>query len=247
MAELKLADDIQDPRLEEPVSDVLLKESISPSEPPLVLLTSSEERKRERHGTKRKRNGPTIPKQSKEIEGTVVLLTVDWVPSYKLLILIDRTALWDLVSSFLIQATLSYSSDKPRLTVVVHRCCNLPMEPDDPEKLPDPYVKCYLNPVFTYGAIGSEHFVSVPWYVPSLMGCRIAFSKLSEVESKYFLGLLNDSKNCPICPWINANLPHWTGTLKESFIKSGKPGSPRLFTEARWNDDSPASSGLAIL
>ncbi|CAG0909916.1 unnamed protein product, partial [Cyprideis torosa] len=44
------------------------------------------------------------------------------------------------------------------------------------------------------------------------------------VESKYFLRLLNDSRNCPICPWINANLPHWTGTLKESFIQPGKPG-----------------------
>ncbi|CAG0883189.1 unnamed protein product [Cyprideis torosa] len=39
-----------------------------------------------------------------------------------------------------------YSSDKQKLTVVVHRCCNLPMEPDDPEELPDPYGKCYLNP-----------------------------------------------------------------------------------------------------
>ncbi|CAG0890999.1 unnamed protein product [Cyprideis torosa] len=58
-----------DPRLEEPVNDVLSKESISPSESSLVLLTSSEERKRKRHGTKRKRNGPTIPKQSKAIEG----------------------------------------------------------------------------------------------------------------------------------------------------------------------------------
>ncbi|CAG0897713.1 unnamed protein product [Cyprideis torosa] len=69
MAEPKLADDIQDPRLEEPVNDVLSKESISPSEPSLILLTSSEERKRKRHITKRKRNGPKIPKQSKAIEG----------------------------------------------------------------------------------------------------------------------------------------------------------------------------------
>ncbi|CAG0894950.1 unnamed protein product [Cyprideis torosa] len=104
MAELKLADDIQDPRLEEPVNDILSKENISTSEPPLVLLTSSEERKRKRHGTKRKRNGPTIPKQSKAVS------------------------------------------------------------------------------------------------------------------------LLNDSRTRPICPWINANLPHWAGTLKESFIQPGKPG-----------------------
>ncbi|CAG0904661.1 unnamed protein product, partial [Cyprideis torosa] len=69
MAELKFADDIQDPRLEEPVNDMVWKEKISPSEPPLVLLTSSEERKRKRQGTKRKRNGPTIPKQSKSVEG----------------------------------------------------------------------------------------------------------------------------------------------------------------------------------
>ncbi|CAG0907043.1 unnamed protein product, partial [Cyprideis torosa] len=65
MAEPKLADDIQDPRLEEPVNDVLSKESISPSESSLILLTSSEERKRKRRGTKRKRNGPKIPKQRK--------------------------------------------------------------------------------------------------------------------------------------------------------------------------------------
>ncbi|CAG0893295.1 unnamed protein product [Cyprideis torosa] len=81
---------------------------------------------------------------SPSANGTVVFLTVDWVPSYKFLILCDSPELW--VSSFLIQATLSYSSDKQKLTVVVHRCCNLPMEPDDPEELPDPYVKCYLNP-----------------------------------------------------------------------------------------------------
>ncbi|CAG0905046.1 unnamed protein product [Cyprideis torosa] len=69
MAEPKLADDIQDPRLEEPVNNILSKENISTSEPRLVLLTSSGERKRKRHGTKRKRNGPTIPKQSKAMEG----------------------------------------------------------------------------------------------------------------------------------------------------------------------------------
>ncbi|CAG0893164.1 unnamed protein product [Cyprideis torosa] len=46
---------------------------------------------------------------------------------------------------------------------------------------------------------------------------------LRRLRSVYFLGLLNDSRNCPICPWINADLPHWTGTLKESFIQSGKP------------------------
>ncbi|CAG0890998.1 unnamed protein product [Cyprideis torosa] len=124
MAELKLADDIQDPRLEEPVNDVLSKENISTSEPPLVLLTSSEERKRKRHGTKQKRNGPKIPKQSK-----------------------------------------------------------------------------------------AETPIS-----------RTDLGSLRRLRSVYFLGLLNDSRNCPICPWINANLPHWTGTLKESFIPPGKPG-----------------------
>ncbi|CAG0903460.1 unnamed protein product [Cyprideis torosa] len=136
MAELKLADDIQDPRLEEPVNDILSKENISTSEPPLVLLTSSEERKRKRHITKRKRNGPKIPKQSKAVEGhncgTCGIHAGGKLHQCK------------------IQATLSYSADKQKLTVVVHRCCNLPMEPDDPEELPDPYVKCYLNPGDSY-------------------------------------------------------------------------------------------------
>ncbi|CAG0903708.1 unnamed protein product [Cyprideis torosa] len=43
--------------------------------------------------------------------------------------------------------------------MVVHRCCNLPMEPDDPEELPDPYVKCYFNPGVEAGA--SKYFKSV--------------------------------------------------------------------------------------
>ncbi|CAG0900662.1 unnamed protein product [Cyprideis torosa] len=61
MAEGKLADDIQDPRLEEPVDDTQCKENISPSEQPSVPLTSSEERKRKRQGTK-------IPKRSKAVK-----------------------------------------------------------------------------------------------------------------------------------------------------------------------------------
>ncbi|CAG0893163.1 unnamed protein product [Cyprideis torosa] len=131
MAELKLADDIQDPRLEEPVDDILSKENISTCEPPPhVLLTSSEERKRKRHGTKGRRNGPKIPKQSKAVEG----------------------------------------------------------------------------------AQHSEQFS----FTPPL--------HLHRLRSLYFLGLFNDSRNCLIYIWINANLPHWTGTLKENFIQSGKTG-----------------------
>ncbi|CAG0900938.1 unnamed protein product [Cyprideis torosa] len=137
MIELKLGDDFQDPRLEEPANDTQCKENISPSEPPSVSLVCSEERKRKRQGTK-------IPKRSKAVKGTVVFLTVDGVPSYKLLIRCDLGHCLKLLRQ--IQATLSYSTDKQKLTMVVHRCCNLPMEPDDPEKLPDPYVKCYLNP-----------------------------------------------------------------------------------------------------
>ncbi|CAG0899865.1 unnamed protein product, partial [Cyprideis torosa] len=60
MAELKLADDIQDPRLEEPANDTQCKEDISPSEPPSVPPVSSEERKRKRQGT-------NIPKRSKAV------------------------------------------------------------------------------------------------------------------------------------------------------------------------------------
>ncbi|CAG0902613.1 unnamed protein product [Cyprideis torosa] len=70
MAEGKLADDIQDPRLEEPANDTQCKENILPSEPPSAPLVSSEERKR-------KRQGPKIPKRSKavkdKIEGAMVI------------------------------------------------------------------------------------------------------------------------------------------------------------------------------
>ncbi|CAG0897006.1 unnamed protein product [Cyprideis torosa] len=56
--ELKLADDFQDPRLEDPVNDGQWKENISTSEPSVVPLTSSEARKGKIQDTK-------IPKQDK--------------------------------------------------------------------------------------------------------------------------------------------------------------------------------------
>ncbi|XP_032679722.1 extended synaptotagmin-3 isoform X1 [Odontomachus brunneus] len=45
-----------------------------------------------------------------------------------------------------IQLTLRYSVQRQKFVVVVHKIANLPLPPNDPHNIPDPYVKLYLLP-----------------------------------------------------------------------------------------------------
>ncbi|XP_019695734.1 extended synaptotagmin-2 isoform X2 [Harpegnathos saltator] len=45
-----------------------------------------------------------------------------------------------------IQLTLRYSLQRQKFVVVVHKIANLPLPPNDPHNIPDPYVKLYLLP-----------------------------------------------------------------------------------------------------